>query len=248
VTINPGFAARAFAMALLAAFAGLSAAQARPADPADLAQVNSIGVICALGNTITLLRSGTSKTDKTGSSETAFASTGWDLDQQVIAYVSDQLMHRYVIQKVVYDPAQLANFDARNSEMTLGPISSKNPVSAFLVVVPREVSDTGLPRDVTLKGFGLFRHYRLLRRPQTILFAGYEMLLIDTNDFKVIASGRSMLPGNFAGAPERYAKAALWTENGAAPSADQKQELQQRLTKLVLDSLPHTLDALALTP
>jgi hypothetical protein len=219
-----------------------------------LREFKTVGVISAVGDTLTLTKAGLTGLGK--SEQRVYSIESWGLDDLIVSRASALLSGRFKVQPVTYKRAAFATLE-RNNPVVVVNLLRKDKIKEL---VRTEAASQGLDAYVvitkatslygnggrTVGGIGIISHSALLNSYNQI-HALYMVRVVDGHEFKVLDK-RSAPPLDNTelvrlGGPSRMADDAfLPTETGAAGN----EKLKAAVTDLVERSLPATLENLRL--
>jgi hypothetical protein len=240
---------RAASLALLLC----SACTAIGTAPPKLQDFKTVGIICAIGDTLTLTRSGL-----TGfaNDEQSFSIESWGIDDFIVSRAGALLSRHYQVQPVSYERAAFAAAFKRDNPVAVVNLLREDPIKDLVrkqaapqgldayVVVTKASSAYGT-RGRKVAGIGIIKYAELLNA-YTELYALYAISVIDGREFKAIGK-RSAPPLDNKEivrleGPSRLIDEALLPAAGAAAH----DQLKAAVTDLIDRSLPVTLESLRL--
>ncbi|MET1027914.1 MAG: hypothetical protein ABWY00_12145 [Dongiaceae bacterium] len=221
--------------------------------PAQPAGPRTIGVVSAIGDSITLADVGSNGWQK-GSTTVSIES--WHIDKTVTDEVTAALQqHNYDVRPVTYDPAKFSAaaiggpvvrggiFNRKQPD--LGPIarSSVQPGNLdYYLVLVEAGADSGAYR---LHGIGLLR-----QRGGLAAYALYHAFLIDGHSGKTVADVRAEPLGNSwydtskIDGPFTSLDMKAWPKPITSSTPEQQQMLHQAVETMLKQSLPRTVSAI----
>jgi hypothetical protein len=207
--------------------------------------VKSIGIISAIGDTVTKQEVGLTVFDNSKSTE---AIDDWQLDEFVIAEFAAQLGQRYEIKPVAYDKADFiarqkgifadSDFDGEKSAAKLKPAQGAAP-DAYIVVTKAFNDDFIMRTNQHLFGVGLYSRTGVREEAQAV-YVSYEINVIDGHTLKYMTDRYPSGLLDFGITPDYdraiYQTANLWGE-GFSMTAEQRaavrDEIKTMLRKVV---------------
>lgn len=247
-------AERAISLALLLCSACTAIGTTAP----KLQDFKTVGIISAIGDTLTLTSAGL-----TGfkNEEQSFSVEPWGIDDLVASRASALLTRHYQVQPVTYDRAVFAAAFKRDNPMTVVNLVNRlHEKSAIKDLVRRQVTPQGLDAYVVVTktssaygtrghkvaGIGIIKYAELLSSYIQV-YALYKISLIDGHDFKVIGERPAAPLDNNENVrlegPSRLVDEAFLPAANDAAGNDQ---LKAAVTDLIERSLPVTLQGLRL--
>lgn len=234
-----------------------SACTAVGTTPPKLQDFKTVGIISAVGDTLTLTSAGL-----TGfkSEEQSFAIAPWGVDDFIVSRTGALLTRHYQVQPVVYERAVFAAAFKRDNPMAVVNLINRLRENPIKDLVRKQVTPQGLDAYVVITkassaygtrgrkvaGLGIIKYAELLSSYVQV-YALYKISVIDGHDFKVIGE-RSAAPLDnkenvrLEGPSHLIDQALLPTANGAADN----EQLKAAVTDLIERSLPVTLEGVRL--
>jgi hypothetical protein len=247
-------AGRAVFLALLLCSACTAIGTAQP----KLQDFKTVGIISAIGDTLTLTSSGlTSKNE-----EQSLSIEPWGIDDLITSRASAVLTRHYQVQPVTYDRgAFVAAYKRDNPVVAVNMVHNllhENPIKDLVrkqaapqgldayVVVTKAPSAYGF-RGRKVAGIGIIKYARLLDS-YIELYALYKISVVDGHAFKMIAERSASPLDNTESVrlegPSRLVDDALLP---AANDAASNEPLKAAVIDLIERSLPVALEGLRLT-
>ena len=244
------FAAAALA---LAAWQPLRTAAA---SESAIAQVKTIGIISALGDTLHHVYVGATAftNDTEGSEEIA----DWKLDDTVIAEFTSQLAGRFDVRPVTYSRSDFsAAASGTHSERDFGErIGRTKPdgsaaYDAYIIVRNIENNDFVARTNQHLFGPGLYRRHGIFGGNMDAVFVSCDVTIVDGHTGKEIDTIVMLTPGGeslfFPGQPAQHAIKDLWDDHFTLPPA-QRRQVQDAFKTMLHDGIALSLRRLELVP
>jgi hypothetical protein len=231
---------------------GLVLAHAAPvyaASSDEYADVHSVAVISAIGDTIALTNIGT-----TTFSQNEWPIADWKLDDAVAAIVTKAVVPRFAVKRVNVDtsalralkPGLLTFLRLPDLKTYVLGLSATNDVDAYIVVHKLLWQDTCGGTHQNLWGLGLYHHDGLFYgQQQDGIYAYYAVDVIDARSGREIDQGiASLTPGGLFGNPPppcQETSAVDWAETAESLTGQQRSEVKSALTAVVTTSLIYAL-------
>ncbi len=217
----------------------------------------AVGIISAVGDTLTLTTAGLTAFNN---KDQSFPVDSWGVDDFIVSRASALLVRHYQVVPVAYDraaftaafkgdsPIAVVNLVDRLHENPIKELVRKQATPQGLdayVVVTKAPSPYGT-RGKKVAGIGIIKYAELLSS-YVEAYALYKISLIDGHDFKVIGERTAAPldnhePVKLEGPSRVIDQALLPTANGAADN----EQLKEAVTDLIERSLPVTLEGLRL--
>jgi hypothetical protein len=229
----------------------------------EYANIHTLGIVSALGNTVELMNIGTTIF---GNSSNMYRSD-FDLDQKMPQLLSDAFKGRFVAVSIPADPDHVRDLVKKSEPVSVNdqvrdlftksePVSveltgylrslpSAGSVDALVAVIPAKSRVNNFAHPIPLFGFGVTHASNPFVTTKTsYLFATYYIVVIDAKSGKTISwsyaapANDALHVGFISGA---CSTASIWSEKADTLSPDQKRTIRDELTRLVLAGLPYAL-------
>ncbi len=220
---------------------GFALVVAGPARAADYSAIRTVGIIAAVGDTVTRQM------------EDGFASyrsrdrlpiADWNIDGWLATQIAYAVSPRFAVKAVAYSAAQFQVLDSSAAVAELvGALSASNGVDAYVVVhrQARRSDKTG----VTLSGLGIYNSDSVFGGEYDAAYAFYAVTVVDARNGAVIADVVARLPDGSE--TLREADSEIWSDPFQETSDEQMARIKAALFGLLRDSLPGTLKDTGLT-
>jgi hypothetical protein len=236
----------------------ISACRTAPVSSDSAANIKSIGVVSAIGDTLTFTVVGTTVfTNDT----TASPIENWGIDDFIVGSITKTLKGGYDVRPVSYDKIPFLNWNGPGPPITgndfgefgnivRSAVGSQN-LDAYVVVVNYSARDQIGDTNQSLYGLGLYRRNFLGARKVSV-YAAYQVVIVDGHTFEVIGHTPGLLParGELGLPTDKIAFLRVhsdwWADSLDAMSDKQKQQLEVGLKKLLDQSLNKALGDLKL--
>ncbi len=214
---------------------GLALVAAGPARAADYSAIRTVGIIAAVGDTVTRQM------------EDGFASyrsrdrlpiADWNIDGWLATQIAYAVSPRFAVKAVAYNAAQFQALDAPAAAAELvGALPATNGVDAY-IVVHRQVEHSAKAGTV-LSGLGIYNSDLVFGGEYDAAYAFYAVTVVDARSGAVIADAAARLPDGSE--TLREADAEIWSDPFQETSDEQMARIRTALFGLLRDSLPGTL-------
>lgn len=236
----------------------VSAAIGRADNAAKLANVKTIGVVSALGDTLYNVRIGsTAFTNARSTVEVA----DWKLDEFVITEAAAQLAGRFATNPVTYDRADFTPAPSEwrgHSELDVEEVMGRAKpadgaaIDAYLVLHNIVLGDVFALTNQNFYAAGLHHRVGLFGDTMDGIFIAAMLTLVDARTGKKIDSSVFVIPGgeslfvNFTPA-HRVLKEPPWDENFVM-TPEQRDRAQAEFKSLISEALTRSLRRIDLLP
>lgn len=229
-------------LGLAAAVLFLQSAVAVPAD--KYANIHTVGVISRIGDVLTLKRVGLTIFSN---SEEKLPIADWGIDKMVRDSVATEVASRFTVKDA---NADMAPYNETPEEL-IGDLSSRHDVDAYIVIVKSRAQDIARGSNQYLEGLGLYRRDLFIGSPLDLMYAYYQVEVVDSKTRKIIDYGTAQLTdGSFLShfPAESHNDPANWSETPEAMSDAQKEAVRTQMQDLIQKSLVHALRSAKLIP
>jgi len=204
--------------------------------PQKRASIRTVGIVSAFADTFDVQKIGMMVF---GNDLKTIPISSWGIDDLAAGKVRALLSKRYDVRPVTYQRATIAS--AKSGRYGIGeairPNVSPLGLDAYVVLV-----GAGTPYGNTnqsLYGLGIVEHAGF----QYFLFALYEIVLVDGNDFSFLGLSIASFPNALRGKPVQKVDQSLWPTSLDAAS---NPRLKEGVIDLIDQTLPSTLQQLQL--
>src|SRR5665213_722006 len=235
----------AFAICIFVVAASSRNAVAASAD--EYANIHSFGIISAIGQSISLVKIGSTVF---GNDKSTLSTPDWGIDELVVHKVAELLAPRFTVQPVVVDTAPLESDnsgllrDGPDVKSFILGLPQGNGVDAYIVIRKSLVQDIWNGTNQYLWGLGIYRHHLIFGGNRDAVYAFYQVQIVDAKTGNIIDYGiPRTTDGSFLSAPQPWDSSdpANWAETPDAMTDQQKQAIKAKLLALVDISLPRAL-------
>jgi hypothetical protein len=215
--------------------------------PPERAQIKSIGIIAAIGDTCMFERIHRGLADAVNPPQASFLEiSDWGLDDHVAQLTSTLLGKRLQMQTITFEHQDFDTWTyARLARHIRELPEPETPIDAYLLILRDWRADEIGHSDSELAGMGVYQSdggpaFRLG------VFAAYRLVLLDARDGSLMATRSALSPSGKL--PWMPAQRLLWphTQNDLSPA--QGTMLQADFTRLIDQSLPRTLEQVLPAP
>jgi hypothetical protein len=241
---------------LVGVFAFVGAAAA--ADDAKHANIKTIGVIAALGDTLYNVRVGSTAF---GNARDTMDVADWKLDAFVTAETTQLLSGRFEIKPVTYDradftpkPSEWRGWSELDVEDVIGRAKPSDGVAvdAYLVVHNQILNDMFAVTNQRFYAAGLHHRSGLFGDTMQGIFVAAMVVLVDARTRKEIDRSVLVVPGGeslFSNTTpaNRKLKGDLWTEDFVM-TPEQREQAHQEFKSLIREALATSLPRVDLLP
>lgn len=212
-------------------------ANAASADNIEYANIHSVAVISAMGDSVDM------NTWTATNSDVYRFRTDWNVDAQIVSEVTKALSGHFVVRNVSADPEHLSKILATTQtddyddvvKQFVRSLPKSNGVDAYVIVLPDDVNVGTTQVPWIEKGqFGA----------RTVLPAGGSPIrfgaLHSVNVYDT-TKGRLMDWGGERSSAVEECASEMWAANEGALSADQKNRIRQEIVSLLSRTVPNSL-------
>jgi hypothetical protein len=216
------------------------------APKAPQAEIRSIGIIAAIGDTCMFEHVTDKPFEWIGPPQASFLEiSDWSIDEALTKALTASLGARYQVQSIAVEHQDFDTWtwDSLSRRIHELPVP-ETPVDAYLLILRDWRGDEIGNSDHQLGGLGVYRRDLRGGRLRFGVFASYRLVLLDPERGSVIASRAALLPNRHL--PWTLGQPALWPKTQNDLSDAQRETLQRKFLTLIDVSLPTTLQHLGL--
>jgi len=231
--MSPRWRALAIGLAALL-FRGANAASA---DNVEYANIHSVAVISAMGDTVDM------NTWTTSSSDLYRFRTDWNVDAQIVGEVTNALSGHFVVRTLSTDPEQLSKIISTTRtedyddvvKQFLRSLPRSNGVDAYVIVLPDDINVGTTRMSRIEKGQFGARTSLSASGPHIRFGVLHSVAVYDAT------KGRLMDWGGERGSAIEECASDMWAAKEDALSAEQKSRIRQEILSLFSRTIPYSL-------
>ena len=207
------------------------------ADNIEYANIHSVAVISAMGDTVAM------NTWTNSSSDSYSFRTDWNVDAQIVSEVTQALSGHFVVKNLSADSEQLAKILSTTQtedyndvvKQFVRSLPKSNGVDAYVIVLPDDVNAGTTKVPWIEKGqFGA-------RAPSSASSPDIRFGVLHSVNVYDATKGRLMDWGGERGSAVEQCAGEMWAEKEDALSAEQKNRIRQEIVSLLSRTVPLSL-------
>ena len=211
------------------------------------AEIRSIGIIAALGDTCMFERVSDARFEWIAPPQATFLEiSDWDIDDTVTAEITKLLSAHYKVQSIAIERQDFDTWTWNTLRRHIRELPVPEvPVDVYLLVLRDWRGDGIGDSGQQVGGLGLYRRDLGAGAERLGAFVSYRIVLMDIEDGNILASRPALMPSGSL--PWLPASAALWPPTQNDLSAGQQRKLQSDFLALIDETLPDTLGRIGLS-
>jgi hypothetical protein len=229
--------------------------------PQTTSAIKTVGIVSALGDTLTLTRVASIPLAG-GSTDKEASIAEWRIDAFVADAAKQLLGNQFDVNQVTYNPKTFVFHQSPDEFFPKDSLSEKEIVDAlrsvspqgldaYIVITRLNARDDILRQVSGLEGIGIYEKNFITATNGIYVYAYYQVSVVEGRTFKIITRANGFVPDNSIGFEVRrlaYAPGDPMWENEEYDrlSASQKHDVESRMKDLISRSLQNTLRSLNL--